>query len=336
MKSLVSLSLSLAVVGGVLAGEAHAKCSLIECGTNSPIIDSFPFHELNEAGLPNEIGLRLRDLVSADGTHYHPDVIGGRLVGRDLATNLVAIEHADLAGGYLELYSSSGAPYKMTIDHVTLAVPFLVAPQASTAAETYELNYTGPGITQKTPVCSAPPRGVLGNQIYKEAVLFAGERFVASTKRVRAAASDDASWFNVGCYSHVLWKLYFTRHTIPSSALGYTVSTTRHQAMLKMYVGDVCGNGNAFTTQGTPLAWNNPPYNWGPAVLGQDVLEGVWGPSGALCIDAYRKGATYWQSVVVPACGSTLTPPTCAAAYPSLSPLPSPGYLFTTIPQALP
>jgi hypothetical protein len=134
----------------------------------------------------------------------------------------------------------------------------------------------------------------------------------------------------------VLWKLYFTRHTIPSSALGYTVSTTRHQAMLKMYVGDVCGNGNAFTTQGTPLAWNNPPYNWGPAVLGQDVLEGVWGPSGALCIDAYRKGASYWQSVVVPACGSTLVPPTCAAAYPSLSPLPSPGYLFTTIPQALP
>ena len=53
----------------------------------------------------------------------------------------------------------------MTIDHVTLAVPFLVAPLASNAAETYELNYTGPGITQKTPVCSAPPRGVLGNQI---------------------------------------------------------------------------------------------------------------------------------------------------------------------------
>ncbi len=337
MNARISLALSLAVVGAVLAGEvpaAHAKCSLIECGTNSPVIDSLPFHELNELGLPNDIGLRLRHLVAPDGTHYAPDVVGGRLVGRG-SGGAVVIEHAGLTGSYLELFSSSGGMYKLYVDHVTLAVPFLVGAAASAPAETYELNYTGPNTTMKTPMCSMPPRGVVGNQVYKEAVLFSGERFVSSSKRVRTAAADDTSWFNVGCYSHVLWKLYFTRHTIPSSALGFAVSTLRHQAMLKMYVGDVCGSGDAFTTNGTSLFWNNPPYGWGPAELGQAVLEGVWGPNGALCVNDYRKGATYYQTTVMPACGSLL-PPTCTAAFPSLSPLPAPGYVFTTIPQALP
>ncbi|MBK7072823.1 MAG: hypothetical protein IPH44_11015 [Myxococcales bacterium] len=334
MKSLVSLALVPALALAVVAAratDASAACSKIECGSNSPVIDLYEFHELNEIGLPNTAGLRVRYLV-ASGVTYRADVIGARLVGRDLASNAVVVEHGALTGAHLELISPSGQLYKLSIDHVTLSTPFWVGAAASPGAESYELNYTGGNITQKTPVCSLPPRGT---QLAKESVLFSGERFVAETKRVKAAAADDGNWFNIGCYNHVLYKLFYTRNTVPSSALGYALSRAYHQAMLKMYVGDVCGNGNAFTTQGTPLFWNNPPYNWGSAVLGQDVLEGVWGPNGALCIDDYRKGATYYQGVVAPACGSQL-PPTCASAYPSLSPFPSNAYLFTSIPQALP
>lgn len=338
MKHLVSLALVPALVfGGVAVGArtATAACSKLDCGSNSPIIDMFSFHELNEVGLPNDAGLRLRDLVTSANVHYHPDVIGGRLVGRDANQN-IAIEHAALAGSYLEVFTAAGAFYKLYIDHVTLGVPFLVGPAASAGYESYELNYTGGSITQKTPVCSMPPRGATQQQ--KESVLYAGERFVALTKRVRTAAVDDNNWFNVGCYNHVLWKTFVTRHTIPSSALGYSVPTSAHQAILKMWVGDVCGNGNAFTTQGTPLYWNNPPFMWGSAVLGQDVLEGLWGPDGALCINEYRKGDNFWTTVVVPGCGSTALPPLCSVAYPNLSlqNFPAAAYVFSTIPQALP
>lgn len=336
MKSLVSFALVPALALAVVAAratDASAACTKLECGTNSPVIDLYEFHELNEVGLTNNAGLRIRHLV-ANGVNYRADVIGTRLVGRDLVSNAIAVEHGALTGAFLEIVSQNGQYYKLSIDHVTLSTPFWVGAAASAGAESYELNYTGGGITQKTPVCSLPPRGT-ANQLYKESVLFSGERFIADTKRVKAAASDDANWFNIGCYNHVLYKLFYTRNTVPSSALGYTLSRSYHQAMLKMYVGDVCGNGNAFTTQGTPLFWNNPPYNWGSAVLGQDVLEGLWGPNGALCIDDYRKGASYWQAVVAPTCGSLL-PPTCASAYPSLSPWPTNAYLFTTIPQALP
>lgn len=336
MKSLVSLALVPALALAVVAAratDASAACGKLECGSNSPVIDMYEFHELNEVGLVNNAGLRVRYLV-ANGTYYRADVIGARLVGRDLASNAIAIEHGALTGAHLELFSLNGQFYKLSIDHVTLSTPFWVGAAASAGAESYELNYTGGAITQKTPVCSMPPRGT-ANQLSKESVLFSGERFVADTKRVKTAASDDENWFNIGCYNHVLYKLFYTRNTVPSSALGYTLSRAYHQAMLKMYVGDVCGNGNAFTTQGTPLFWNNVPYFWGSAVLGQDFLEGLWGPNGALCIDNYRKGASYYQSVVAPACGSML-PPTCASAYPSLPQLPSNAYLFTTIPALIP
>lgn len=337
MKSLVSLALIPALALAVVAAratDASAACSKLECGSNSPIIDMYAFHELNEVGIPNNAGLRIRTLV-ANGNHYKADVIGRRLVGRDPASNAIVIEHSALTGAYLELFSLNGQLYKMYIDHVTLSVPFWVGPAASSGAETYELNYTGGNVTMKTPVCSMPPRGTIVQQIQKESALYANERFVADTKEVSPAAPDDDQWFNVACYNHVLWKLFMTRNTTASSALGYTVARTYHQTMLKMYVGDVCGNGNAFTSQGTPLFWNNHPYGWGSAVLGQDTLEGLWGPNGALCIDDYRKGSSYYQQVVAPGCGSLL-PPTCAAAYPGLPQLPTTAFVYTTIPQALP
>lgn len=327
--------LAIALVIAVTA-EARAACGKLECGTNSPIIDSYEFHELHERGLANAAGLRVRDLVTPGGTHYRPDVIGGRLVGRGFM-NVIMIEHAGLTGSYLELLTGNGGMYKLYVDHVSTSLPFWVGPDVTAPAESYELTYLGGLATQKKPLCASPPRGTsVPGQTMKESVLFSGERFDATTKTVAPATTGDDTWFNVGCYQSALYKLYLTRHTLPSSAPGYTVDTTAHQAMLKMYVGDVCGNGDSFTVQGTPLYWNNPGAgSWGSAVIGQDVLEGVWGPHGARCIDAYRRGTSYWQSTVVPACG-TLVPPTCAATSPSLAPWPAGVYAVTTIPQALP
>jgi hypothetical protein len=151
--------------------------------------------------------------------------------------------------------------------------------------------------------------------------------------------SDAGDWFNIGCAGSALAKLHLNRHTTAGSDSTHQTSLLRRQAMLKMYVADVCGNGFASTKQGTPLVWENntiPPWQTLPGAV--SAMEGAWGPFGMICMDHHRlENDPDWsvaggiKDQIVAACGSLPDP--CAgnyAGWPNV--FPSGSYLKTAIP----
>jgi hypothetical protein len=59
---------------------AVTECDVTRCGTNSPVIDTLNFHELNVDGLENAQHLRLLGLMQG-GVAYRPRVVHGKLSG---------------------------------------------------------------------------------------------------------------------------------------------------------------------------------------------------------------------------------------------------------------
>src|SRR6186713_944234 len=57
------------------------QCPIWQCGSNSPHIDNYDFHDAHKYGLPNSAGFRIVDFRKGT-THYQLDVENGRLMGR--------------------------------------------------------------------------------------------------------------------------------------------------------------------------------------------------------------------------------------------------------------
>jgi hypothetical protein len=161
--------------------------------------------------------------------------------------------------------------------------------------ETYRLVYTAPDTPGETPLCNDPPDdGGSGTPPWQrplEAILYTGDRYDALQKRV-IVDRESRGWFNIACAGSVLAKLHLTRHTTAGSNDDYATSQAQRQAMLKMYVSDVCGTGHAWTKKGTPLHWTNN-RGWGDLDGNEFAHEALWDENGAVCLDVHRLGTLY-------------------------------------------
>jgi hypothetical protein len=304
-----------ACAGSPSAEEEHVEqtsqalmphCPSWGCGENSPLLGPFDMHELDALGAVNTEGVRLLGFRKGM-VMYQPIVTQDRLTARDPLTGTVLTGSALAGGAFVVEHpaSPSGAPgglAEVIVTHVTEAAtsPITFWQGPATPVETYELDYTGAGLPPgiHRPLCRNPPVpykvGVpplvdghwFPNRF--EAVIYTGDRYLASTKTVTASSYATAgTFFNIACAGGALLKLHLNRHTTASSIPGFETTASQRQAMLKMYAGDFCGTGESFTEQGTRIHWESstgltsPPGN-------AASYESLWTASGALCLSTHR------------------------------------------------
>lgn len=264
------------------------KCEFWGCGQNSPKMKTWDFWELEEYGQPNNVGLRLLGLKKG-GVTYHANVVGAKLYGT--APGMPMLQGSALAGSHFDLLDPDGAYWQIQIKHVSNNSQFWMGPP--TPIETYELLYLKTGSsTHPEPLCKNPPERLDGEgRIWGstvEAVLFTGDRYDERSKTVTATDPRTAgNWFNIGCAGSVLAKLHYNRHTFAGTIPGFATSLAQRQAMLKMYVSDVCNTGEAFTVMGTKLHWANVT-GWAHLTGAEPTHEAFWNADGAMCLDVHR------------------------------------------------
>ena len=291
------------------------------CGENSPMMGPFHFHELNTAGLPNDENVRLLNL-QIGVNYYQPKIVNNsRLVAYDPVGG-GTLSGAALTGGHLNLATPDGN-YRITIKKVSPQASsftvFWVGP--ATPIETYEMTYTKIGLTEPVPLCDNPPERISGEGPTRmwvrrfETILFSGDRYDADSKDIIATTPLQAgNWFNLACAGTSIAKLYLTRHTFASSLSTHPSSWGRRQAMLRMYVSDVCGTGRPFTEKGTPLHWQNVS-GWSTFDGTEYAHESLWSPDGAICLDTHRRFDQFLTDIK-DECGGALPPP-CPSWLPS-------------------
>ena len=329
MKSLMITALvPLALVTATPNAHATSNCSPFDCGTNSPIMDGYGFHELNVLGENNAEGLRIGDLVNpATGSRHRVRVLEDQLVGQSkVFPYWVVVTHEQLAGRYIEVFRGA-VKYRLKILHVTREVDYLVAPNQGDRFDTYQFAWspeTNLHITE--PLCPEYEAGQPGvTQTMLESVVFTGNRYDAPTKSLLSAAATDQYWFNVACYNTTLYKLKTTRHNDQAASPAFAASRALQQAMVRMWSGDVCGNGDYHTEQGTPLYWQHQA-GVGSASYGSpdERTEGMWGEAGALCLSDYRLGWPYYLAEVDcdPSPAVIARPPLCPTTFGGMWALP--------------
>lgn len=320
--------------------EAQAKggCPLWGCGENSPVINTWDFHELNAYGVANTAGVKLHGLWKG-GIEYQPRVTGAVLEGFPKSGVGPVLQGAALAGSYFDVQTPDGVHYQILITKVSNNVGYWIAPDSPN--ETYELLYTKSDTPSAArPLCKNPPgehdpEGHLWTNAY-EAFLFTGDRYSTRNFTVTTDERVTEGWFSIGCAGSALAKLHLNRHTAAGSTPSYQSTQAQRQAMLKMYVADVCGTGFASTKQGEPLRWENQPgWDTLPGVISS--YEAIWGPQGAICLDTHRlEGTQFWidfdmENQIAAHCPGNQLPPPCNLV-PGVISWPPGSYLVTANP----
>ena len=271
--------------------QAINECDTWVCGSNSPVIDSLYFHELNTRGLPNNKGFVVTSLRKGS-IDYQLDVEHGKLIGRQGAS---LISGPALVGAEIRLHLGAKT-FAIRITQVGWVQTFAKIPGSVSVLETYQLDTAeifagGAPPTGWRNLCSQPPSrenpDVLGMNV-AHAVLFEGERVDAATKTISTAL--DPAWFNIGCTGHALAKMAVNGQTeVAHQLFGFNTSILERQTFLKMVTADYCGTGRTFTISGQPLQWMDwrgyTQYVSSPASL---QIEARWNPNGATCINTPR------------------------------------------------
>jgi hypothetical protein len=303
--------------------QAVIDCDPWICGSNSPIVDTYRFHELNLRGLANDQGFSVVSLWRA-GMNYQLAVEYGRIIGR---AGSLQIQGASLQGAQIRIrHNATGRIFPILINAVGTVPTFARLGGTQRVLETYELEWaymngdappTGwRNICSHIPARSSPD--VLGMTV-SHALVFEGERIDRDEKTIEPGI--DPSWFNIGCAGHALAKLAINGHTeAAKQTYGFQTTIPERQAFLKMLAGDYCGTGEVFTVAGQPLQWMDwhgyTQYTMAPANL---ALEARWGPNGATCLDVPRVdanptqlGAFYFQNGAKAQIMATCAIPSCA------------------------
>lgn len=331
--SVAALSLS-ACVGepdGSTTAQAIAGCPTWGCGENSPVMGPYAFHELNVDGVANAERVRIVNFQLGSTTYTPRIVNGGQLVAYDPVTN-TSVSGSALAGGWFNIDTPNGA-YQIIISKVnaqnTSSVTFWLGPAAQ--IETYELYYTG---SSSGRLCANPPNRDSGEKWAAplEAMFFTGDRYDVGTKTVTASTyASTAGWFNIACAGSALAKLHLNRHTTAGTTGNFSTSASQRQAMLKMYVSDICGTGNTWTQKGTPLHWQNTT-GWSLLNGSEFAFEARWSANGALCLDTHRLGDLYAKPSDPNGIYGECNPPPCNGSV-SAPAFPGNTYLVTAVPS---
>ncbi|HLL25429.1 MAG TPA: ADYC domain-containing protein [Kofleriaceae bacterium] len=280
------------------------KCPDWGCGLNSPNIKGNYFHELDLSGEANLEGWTVGSARKA-GVAYNIEVVQGRLkarirtltpsassafVGSTLVPTVLA---GNLLVGLEISLHRNGEAYDLTITDVERVADYWARPIHPTYAgddppriESYRFSVTQVGSMWGAVLCGGDTGEVASDRIPNgHAVLFEGERIHASTKTVRDTSS---SWINIGCAGTALAKMHLTGHTEASQGVGFSTTIGERQTMLKMLVGDYCGDGKPFTVQGQKLMWSDDRGTIDMPSYPRSELEAHWTPGGAECLQTPR------------------------------------------------
>jgi hypothetical protein len=279
------------------------------CPTNSPVIDTYRFHDLNRLGVANAQGLALQSF-EVGGKQVGLEVVFGYLVGRrDDGTTLTGHE---LEGGLIHIVDNAGTEYLMKINSVHTGAYWAALAGTNPPLELYDLSWATLPPGGKTPtdndfnhVCPEPAseNDALGMPEFS-ATLYEGDRIDADT--ITVGSKLDPDWFNVGCVGHAVAKLALTGHTEAARKVGFETTTAERTAELKMFAADYCGLGIPFTYAGNPLAWMD---DHGTMRIGTaTTFEARWTDAGAACLDVPRLGPDVEDSIKK-RCG--FRPPPC-------------------------
>jgi hypothetical protein len=279
------------------AEQAVIECDEWICGSNSPVIATYRFHELNTNGLLNAEGFSVMSIWKA-GTHYHLSVEQGRIVGR---AGSLQISGAALQGAQIRLRQGAKT-YAIQITALGSVQTFARLGGMTRPIETYQLDVAElvgdvPRTDFRSLCVNPPPRSspdLLGMS-QSHALVFEGERIDRTTKTIAPAL--DSTWFNIGCAGHAIAKLAANAQTeVARAAWGFNTTILDRQAFLKMLTADYCGTGKAFTVAGQPLQWRDwhgyTQYVSSPLNL---ELEARWTPNGATCLNTPRVDANPTQ-----------------------------------------
>ena len=110
---------------------------------------------------------------------------------------------------------------------------------------------------------------------------------------------SEKGWFNLACYGAAPAKMHLLRHTSagsnPPGGPPLTTTLPQRTAMLKAITADYCGDGTAWTADGTELQWMDANERFPTPKLDlnlpgtKTMIEAVWGPKGALCLNTPRR-----------------------------------------------
>jgi hypothetical protein len=135
------------------------------------------------------------------------------------------------------------------------------------------------------------PNPSLTGSYKNSAIIFIGDQYDPKRK---AVAKSDKHWFNLACAGTAIYKMHMLRHTEAGKTTGKSTDFDQRTAMLKAIVADYCGDGKAWTGDGTPLDWTDaqaffpdPPL---PNVIARKSdVEAIWSKNGALCLNIPRR-----------------------------------------------
>ena len=332
------------VGGGELEGKGFPggdDCPTWGCTGNSPTVGPYAFHDLYLDGRPNSAGIRVdRVHLANNGPQVRVSFgKGSQIVAEDFSNNQYSGTQLD---GLTFTLSAPGGHYLMIINRVT--------PQASSPTrmwlgppervETYEVLWADYNLPTRThPVCANPPGHEVapgGGNAWPnafEAIFFTGDQYDGEKKVIVAEGFENTEGLlNMACAGSALGKAFLTGNTLASFELGAPPpgapppTLAEKQAVLKMYVGDFCGEGLTFTQPGTPLHWEDRAGRL--ELDGTEIgFESFWNEEGATCLTTHRIDSV-WQAAVLATCGLPACP-----GNPFPSTWPGGAILKTAIPQ---
>ncbi|HTE55021.1 MAG TPA: ADYC domain-containing protein [Kofleriaceae bacterium] len=282
-RGVVLLALSLAVPACVIDGLDDDELAVGE--TEQGVV------------VPNGVSLNGMSLngMSLNGMSLNGMSLNGNQLSGFKATGQ-AISGTGLVGALMNGQLAGGGTLSMRIDSAS------VLPAPSTDVWAYGVSYLSGGTwmplcgtSAGQPILAIPVPGTWNYGIG----VTGGGSWIAS-----------ATAFTFGCRGAAIGKCVELGYKPWKMLNGKPYLRNHHQACTRMIRGDYCGNGQAWTANGTPinlfdnLAIQTDGASW--------ATDAEWTPNGALCVDAIRDfqpGAPACQTALenVHSCGGFTT-----------------------------
>ena len=277
------------------------------CGKNSAtIVDGVVFDELNVKGLRRRGGPKIDwvafETAPTPTNSVQLSVDGDELVARDRGTEF---RGAQLAGLLITLSATNGSIFQLRIAGAFERLRFWAAPDGPVPA--YDIWVRKARSTRPTPLPDSwSPFERLCTGKYVEptvksvpgqeftALVFTGDHYTATNN----VTTEKLDWFYLACFGSAAAKMHLLRHTAAGAAPNTPPTTLRQRtAMLRAITADYCGDGRAWTGEGTPLWWTEKGQTFPLAIQPaytqssfRSQIEAVWGLDGKLlCLNEPRR-----------------------------------------------
>ncbi|WAS93265.1 ADYC domain-containing protein [Nannocystis punicea] len=270
-------------------------CPTWQCGFNSAEINGRSIRELNLDGVANEDGVRIVGFVAPTGLlgNYRLDVDGDELIARNNGGSV--LRGPQLIGATI-LVKKPGL--------LSLPLPITILnyqeidgwADGAGKVPAYAMLYLDlESLLGVRNVCNGDLLDVLATA----ATVLGGETYDLDAKEIRPGRDR---WLTIACAGSAAAKMRLMNYGPHGDfdGEGHPASVAQRQATLKMITADYCGDGDSYTHNHVALQWENSGGTViSPGPFG--VPEAIWGPAGALCLDATRL-ADADVACALPAC----------------------------------